>query len=59
MNAHDGILRQLQEEKRNGSKEKLAEAVALLKEAAGDLEAQERMDLTTAVLDVEDIAERI
>lgn len=59
MNAHDGILRQIQEAKQSASKEKLAQAVKLLREALEDLEAQERMDLTTAVLDIEDIRERI
>ena len=59
MNTHDGILHQIQEAKRTGSKDKLAEAVELLKETLEDLEAQERIDLTTVVLDIEDISSRI
>lgn len=56
---HDHILRVLNESKKTDRKATLESAVKLLKEAAQDLEPQERTDLTSAILDIEDISSRI
>jgi uncharacterized protein (UPF0147 family) len=55
---HDHIIRALNEAKQSAAKNKIAEAVELLKGVCPDLPAQERYDLMSVIFDLEDIQSR-